>query len=106
MRRDLEHEKGQEIMQDLLQEVDSLEHSLLTRAEYREIRLIIQQHIITPMPIYYRAVALLWLGEYAQAKINFENYLELLPGADSESRAYDLLILSAEKLLSNKRKQS
>jgi len=106
IRRDLEREQGQEIMQDLLQEVDSLQHSLLTRAEYRELRLIIQQHIIIPMPVYYRAVALFWLGEYAQAKTNFENYLELLPGADSESRAYDLLILSTEKLLSNKGRQS
>ncbi len=88
-------------MQALLQEVESLEHSLLTPAEHWQLRLIIQQHIITPMPIYYRGVAQLWLGEYARAGTNLEKYLELLPEADNKSRAHKLLILADEKLASS-----
>jgi len=90
-------------MNDLLQEEEKLEHILLTRSESRSLRLIIQQHLVTPLTIYYRGVAQLWLGEYAQAKGDFEKYLAILPGADSESRAHAMLILSGKNLMPSDR---
>jgi hypothetical protein len=96
MRRELEYEQGQQIMQDLMLAVEKSGQLLLTRAEHRSLQLIIQQHIITPMPVYYRAVAQLWLGEFALARTNFKKYLALLPETDTKSRAYTLLKLSAK----------
>jgi len=103
VRRGLEYEQGRQIMNDLLQEQEKLEHLLLTRSESRSLRLIIQQHLVTPLTIYYRGVAQLWLGEHARARANFEKYLALLPEADSESRAHAMLILSGKKLASSDR---
>ncbi|MFV2031942.1 MAG: fused MFS/spermidine synthase [Gammaproteobacteria bacterium] len=102
LRRELEYERGQNIFDELLAEIENLGRSLLTRAEYRRLRQIIQTRIITPMPIYYRGVSLLWLEEHAQADSFFTRYLASLPEEDKESRAHALLALSARHRKLNK----
>ncbi len=93
LRTRLEVERGQELLDALLQWIDAWRTGLPPRVQ-EELKTTVRQRITGPLPAYYRGVSLLWLGEYSVAEASFKAYLRMLPDVSVRSKVHELLILA------------
>jgi tetratricopeptide (TPR) repeat protein len=93
LRGRLEAELGQELLDAFLQWVETRRENLPAEM-VEELQSAIYERITRPLPHYYRGVSQLWLGEYSLAEASFEAYLDMLPDAESPTKARELLILA------------
>jgi len=91
LRRRLEHDEGQSIMNQLLKEVERLEPPMLSQSEHEALQDTITTHLVAPLPHYYRGVSLLWTGYQKAAASAFDDYLNQLPENSRPSFATTLL---------------
>ncbi len=91
LRRELERERGQPVLDQLLEEIERVSRLLLTDDERRQLLHAVETRVVGPLAVYYRGVSHLWLGDYAAAEACFGTYLDMLPGASVRSKAHALL---------------
>lgn len=91
LRRRLERDEGQNIMNQLLKEVERLGPPLLSRLERKVLKDMITNLLVVPLKHYYRGVSLLWTGHPESAVQAFEYYLMKLPENGGPSYATTLL---------------
>ena len=99
LRRQLERDEVQRVMNQLLKDARRLEPPLLSRLEHEVLKDTITTRLVGPLPHYYRGVSLLWIGHPEGAKRAFDDYLKQLPENGRASYATTLL-RQANSLLS------
>ncbi|MEE9294530.1 MAG: fused MFS/spermidine synthase [Phycisphaerae bacterium] len=96
LRGQLEHEEGQQTMDELLRDVERYGRQVLTESEYHQLLQILHSRLTEPLAIYYRGVSLLWLGEPARAIAVLEDYLNRLPPRAAQTSYAGTLLEQAE----------
>jgi len=91
LRRELEREQGQSVMQELLRSIRVWAPHALREEELRDLHETIRLRLTDPLALYYRGVSRLWLGQTEEARHLLNDYLDRLPADAGDSHAHTLL---------------
>ena len=97
LRRTLERERGESILDSLLRQARNLPPGLLTKSEYQDLERTISNRVLRPLTIYDRGVSLFFMGRFDQAEQVLQDYFRILP-ADSGPSYASVLIEQARAL--------
>ena len=101
LRRALERERGESILDSLLRRIRDLPPGLLTKSEYQDLERTISKRVLRPLTIYDRGVSLFFMGRFSGAEQAFQFYLKALPANSGPS--YAQVMLSRLHALRNSR---
>ncbi len=102
LRRGLERENGEKILDALLHRVRDLPPGLLSAGEYKHLESMIGRRVLTPLSIYNRGVSLFFMGRYGGARLTFGEYMQSLPAHSGAT--YATVLLNRIHLIKNSSK--
>ena len=97
LRRGLEREHGEPVLDHFLRRMRDLPSGLLDAREVQRLQKVLRTRLLAPMQLYYKGVSLFFMGRFGQARDVLEQYLRSLP-TDSGPSYARVLIARARRL--------
>ena len=97
LRRELEREHGEAVLDHFMRRVRELPSGLLNAREAQRLQQALRMRLLAPMQLYNKGVSLFFMGRFGQARDVLEQYLRALPAGSGASYAR-VLIARARRL--------